>query len=115
MIALDALELTVLEHLMESGALPNLARFARDAQRAVVRSDGETLHGTLWPTFATGGGPGEHGIYFWSQWFEEEMAYARNSDKRLSVEPFWHRIAASGVPITTIDPVHAAGAAAKLA
>ncbi len=103
LIALDALEITILEHLMESGALPNLARFARDTQRAVVRSDGQTLHGSIWPTFGTGSGPGHHGIYFWTQWMEEEMRYARNSHASLSVEPFWHRIGESGVPLTVID------------
>ena len=103
LVALDALESTVFEHLMESGALPNLARFARETQRAVIRSEGETLHGSIWPTFATGSGPGHHGIYFWTQWMEEEMRYVRNTDPSLSVEPFWHRIGESGVPLTVID------------
>ena len=87
-IALDAMESTVFEHLLESGELPNLARFAKAAGRATVRSDGDTLHGSLWPTFATGANPGFHGMYFWTQWLEEEMGYARNSHAALAITPF---------------------------
>ncbi|MBK9344620.1 MAG: alkaline phosphatase family protein [Dehalococcoidia bacterium] len=103
-IALDAMELTVFEHLLEVGSLPNLARFAREAGRATVRSDGDTLHGSLWPTFATGANPGFHGMYFWTQWMEEEMGYARNSHPALTITPFWDALAESGVPLTIIDP-----------
>ncbi|MGE0600922.1 MAG: alkaline phosphatase family protein [Dehalococcoidia bacterium] len=103
LIGLDALDLSLFEHLLETGALPNLARFARETQRAVVRSDGETFHGSIWPTFATGRGPGHHGMYFWTQWHEEEMGYVRNSHPSLRMEPFWHEIGASGVPLTMVD------------
>lgn len=103
MIALDAFDGNVFEHLMETGALPNLARFVKDAGRARVRSEGATLHGSLWPTFATGTGPGVHGMYFWTQWIEEEMAYARNSHQAFAIEPFWKRIGELGLPLTILD------------
>lgn len=103
-IALDAMESTVFEHLLESGELPNLARFAKAAGRATVRSDGDTLHGSLWPTFATGANPGFHGMYFWTQWLEEEMGYARNSHAALAITPFWDALAAAGLPLTLVDP-----------
>ena len=45
LIALDAFDANVFEHLMESGALPNLARFAKDSGRARIHSEGATLHG----------------------------------------------------------------------
>ncbi|MGE3074907.1 MAG: alkaline phosphatase family protein [Dehalococcoidia bacterium] len=103
LIGLDALDFSLFEHLLETGALPNLARFARETERAVIRSDGETYHGSIWPTFATGRGPGHHGMYFWAQWHEEEMRYVRNSHPSLSIDPFWHAIGSSGVPLTVID------------
>ena len=103
MIALDALESTIFEHLIESGALPNLARFLKESQSAHIRSDGETLHGSLWPTFASGAGPGTHGVYFWTQWLEEQMGYARNSHSSLGYDPFWARITEAGHAVTVID------------
>lgn len=103
LIALDAFDANVFEHLMESGALPNLARFAKDSGRARIHSEGATLHGSLWPTFATGTGPGIHGMYFWTQWLEEEMAYVRNSHQAFAIEPFWKRIGELRLPLTILD------------
>lgn len=103
MVALDAMELPIFEHLLESGALPHLARFRREAAHATVRSDGATLHGSVWPTFATGESPAHHGVYFWTQWLQEEMGYAHNSHPSLNYEPFWGRIAAAGHPVTVVD------------
>lgn len=102
-IALDSLDSSVFEQLLGSGALPNLARFARATKRATVRSDGDTLHGSVWPTFATGTCAGTHGVYFWTQWLEEEMGYVHNSHAAFGYEPFWGRIAAAGHPVTVID------------
>lgn len=103
MVALDAMEVTVLEHLVQAGTLPNIAKFIAAGARGEVRSDGETLHGSLWPTFASGTGPATHGLYFWTQWLQEEMGYGRNSHPLLAFEPFWARIADAGLPVTVID------------
>ena len=103
MIALDALQSEAFAQLMQAGRLPNLAKFAGGAERLDVRSDGETLHGSLWPTFASGTGPGTHGVYFWTQWLAEEMRYVRNSHEAFSFEPFWFPIARAGHQLTLLD------------
>ena len=56
-VALDAMESVVFEHLLETGALPNISLFLKDSSKAEVTSEGDTLHGSLWPTFASGTGP----------------------------------------------------------
>ncbi|MGI8926083.1 MAG: alkaline phosphatase family protein [Tepidiformaceae bacterium] len=106
MVGLDAMEWTVLERLLSSGKLPNLEAFATAASRALVRSDAEGLHGTVWPTFATGKPPGEHGVYFWTQWLAEEMRHVRNSEPQFENTLFWAQLAAHGMHATVIDVPH---------
>lgn len=103
MVALDSIEITMLERAFAAGDLPNLAAFAAGSQRARVRSDGAALHGSVWPSFATGTGPGKHGIYFWTQWKAEEMSYVRNSDPTFDFEAFWSGAAAKGLRATVVD------------
>lgn len=103
MVALDSLEITMLERFFAAGELPNLAAFAGQSERARVRSDGARLHGSVWPTFASGGGPGKHGIYFWTQWKAEDMAYTRNSDPAFDFDGFWSVLGPAGRRATVID------------
>lgn len=103
MLALDAMDHSILDELLRAGRLPNTQAFIEKSQRSEVHSDGDTLHGSLWPTFASGTLPGTHGVYFWTQWIAEEMRHARNSHPALSYEPFWTYVAQAGLPVTVID------------
>ena len=96
MVGLDALEWTLLQRFIEEGRLPNLAHFAEGSAHLAVESDGETLHGSLWPTFASGTRPGTHGVYFWTQWLAEEMRHVRNNHAAFAYEPFWAGAAGEG-------------------
>lgn len=102
-VALDALEASWLDALCQRGDLPNLAAFAREALRTSVASDGDTLHGSIWPTFASGAGPGVHGRYWWLQWLAEEMGYVRSSHPAFAYTPFWHALADAGRRVAIID------------
>ena len=103
MVALDALDDGLLERLVAAGRLPNLGRFMADADKVSVRSDGDTLHGTLWPTFACGTGPGHHGRYFWNQWSSKEMRHLRNDREELAFDPFWTALIPEGRTATIVD------------
>ena len=107
MIALDALDGELLRRLMREGKLPNLGRFTGESQALRVQSDGLTLHGSLWPTFASGTGPGVHGRYFWTQWLAEEMRHVRSSHPAFDYVPFWAQLARAGVTATVIDAPYA--------
>ncbi len=107
LVALDAMEIAWLHRLFATGALPNLAAFARDAASATVHSDGELLHGSIWPTFASGMGPGHHGRYWWLQWLAEEMRYVRNSHPAFGYRPFWEGLAEAGWRVAAIDVPYA--------
>ena len=103
MLGLDALEVSLFERLCDEGRLPNLAAFRTGAKRFNVRSDGDLLHGSVWPTFASGTGPGTHGVYFWTQWLAEEQRHVRNNHPALAFDPFWSGFPAAGRRATVID------------
>lgn len=103
MLGLDALEVTCFDDLVEDGRLPNLAAFASRSERLDVHSEGFELHGGIWPTFASGTGPGTHGVYFWTQWMAEEMRHRRNDAPALVFEPFWAGLPAAGQRASVVD------------
>ena len=103
MLGLDALEVSLFERLCDEGRLPNLAAFRMNAKRFNVRSDGDLLHGSVWPTFASGVGPGTHGVYFWTQWLAEEQRHVRNNHPAFTFAPFWSGFPAAGRRATVID------------
>ncbi|WBL34860.1 alkaline phosphatase family protein [Tepidiforma flava] len=103
LVALDAMEVSWLERRAAGGDLPNLAAFMRESAGFRVRGPWELLHGSVWPTFASGVNPGRHGRYAWLQWLGEEGRYVRASHPALAFEPFWRGLAAAGVRSTVVD------------
>lgn len=103
MIGLDALDHRLLSRWLSEGHLPNIAAFAAGSHRLSVRSIGRTLHGAIWPTFAMGQGPGQHGIYWWTQWLAEEGRYVRNSHGAFHYDPFWLDLADAGKKVAIFD------------
>ncbi len=102
-MALDALEIEWLKRLAARGDLPNLAVFMEGSAEYPVCSDGATLDGSVWPTFAFGANPGKHGRYWWLQWLAEEMRYVRSSHPAFDYRPFWAGLAEAGRRVTVID------------
>src|SRR3982751_1783212 len=92
-------KLPVLASLLESGTLRKLGTSAAH------------LSASVWPTFSTGKPPGEHGQYFPFQWSAEDRRYRRVADPHwsdsFSVEPFWPRVAHTGLPTIAFDVAHA--------
>jgi predicted AlkP superfamily phosphohydrolase/phosphomutase len=103
LIGLDALDHRQLGQWMDEGSLPNLAQFAERSISLEVASDGEILHGSVWPTFASGSLPGHHGIYWWTQWLAEEARYVRNSHAAFDFDPFWRQAALAGKRSVIVD------------
>ena len=52
LVALDALDISLLRRALDEGRLPNLKAFLDGALEAEVHSDGERMEGSVWPTFA---------------------------------------------------------------
>ncbi len=62
-VGLDGLEPRIVAPLLESGALPNLARLAARGGLARVGTTAPAQTPVAWSTFATGTNPGGHGIF----------------------------------------------------
>lgn len=107
LVALDAMEIAWLRRLIAEGRLPNLAAFCSGAHELPVRSDGDTLHGSIWPTFASAMGPGHHGRYWWLQWLPSEMRFVRSSHPAFDYQPFWQGLAEAGKRVAVVDVPYA--------
>ena len=103
MLALDALDISIIDRFCDEGRLPNIAAFRRGGHELGVNSDGEILHGSVWQTFASGTRPGNHGSYFWTQWLAEEQRHVRNNHPAFAFEPFWADFPSTGKRVTTVD------------
>ncbi len=62
LIGLDGADWNILDPLIESGRLPNLARLARTGVRSRLRTLTPMLSPVIWTSVATGVRPGRHGI-----------------------------------------------------
>lgn len=103
MVALDGLDIGLLNRAFAGGRLPNLRAFAAAARELAVHSDGERLEGTVWPTFTTGTGPGVHGHHWFYQWVAEEARFVPASHPHFEVEPFWKEALLAGKRVTEFD------------
>jgi predicted AlkP superfamily phosphohydrolase/phosphomutase len=103
MVGLDAAELSfVREH---AASLPVLSRLllASESPAKLLESTASRLAGSVWPTFYTGTGPGEHGIYHHLQWDPSAMRLRRVTDCWLWAEPFWYELERRGRSVIAID------------
>lgn len=103
MVALDGLDINVLRRALAAGRLPNLQAWLEQTRELSVVSDGERLEGTVWPTFATGTGPGTHGHHWFYQWVPAEARFVPASDERFAITPFWAAALEAGKRVVTLD------------
>ena len=108
MLGLDAVSLPFIQDNLSK--LPVLASLLQSGTLRKLGSPATYFSDSIWPTFASGKTPGEHGQYFPFQWVAERREYRRIADpswsEELDVEPFWHRVARAGVPAIAFDVAH---------
>jgi hypothetical protein len=106
LIAIDAMSLDFVRAHLD--ALPTLRALLAEGAVAELSTVAEHASASVWPTFAVGEGPGEHGHYFPFQWDPSRMKFARTADRdfidRIDFEPFWHSLARAGAPVIALDP-----------
>src|SRR4051812_22449663 len=82
-IGLDGTSWNVLEPLLASGRLPNLAGLRERGASGVLESTIPFYTGPAWASFATAASPALHGVYDFTMLREgDEMSVARQSDLR---------------------------------
>lgn len=62
-IGLDGGTFKLLKPLVKEGVMPNLKKLLEEGSHSVLESTIPPMTGTAWSTFATGKGPGKHGVY----------------------------------------------------
>src|SRR5688572_16944682 len=101
MIGLDAAELDFIRRHLH--ALPRLRRVLELGALHRLASTAGALTGSVWPTFATGTLPGEHGIYHHLQWDAEAMRIRRVTAEWLDFEAFWCNLERRGLRVAAVD------------
>lgn len=82
-IGLDGASWNVLDPLLETGELPNLARLRAESAHGVLESTVPFYTAAAWVSFATAASPGAHGIYDFLMLREGgELSVPRRSDLR---------------------------------
>jgi predicted AlkP superfamily phosphohydrolase/phosphomutase len=101
MLGVDAGDLSFIQ--AHQSELPVFRRLLHGGVLRRLDTTSKLLTGSVWPTFYTGTNPGEHGIYHHLQWDPDRMLTRRVSADWLFQEPFWYKLARSGVRVTVAD------------
>ena len=103
LIALDAFPPSLLEAWCDDGSLPNLKRLREDGQSGRVDSEADLFPGSVWPTFVTTTDVSFHANYHPAQWDPDSRKLRAPAADWCGVTPFWHRLAAQGIPAIALD------------
>ena len=103
LLGLDAAELTLIERLIASGSLPNLARLFAAGRSGVIRGEAERFAGGVWPTFYTGQPVSSHGVYHNKLWRQERMRCEIAAADWCAEPPFWERLRGQGRRVAVVD------------
>jgi predicted AlkP superfamily phosphohydrolase/phosphomutase len=111
-IGLDGLEPKIVEPMLDSGELPNLARLRAQGGFSRVRTTTPAQTPVAWSTFATGTNPGGHGIFDFlrrdPQTYLPDLALNRYEQKNAFLPPkavnlrqgtaLWEVLSSAGIP-----------------
>jgi predicted AlkP superfamily phosphohydrolase/phosphomutase len=115
-IGLDGFEPKLVEHLLNAGELPNLARLREQGGFSRVATTYPAQTPVAWSTFATGTNPGGHGIFdfvrrnpktylpdFSLNRYEQKNAFLPPKVVNLRRgTPIWELLSAAGIPSTIV-------------
>ncbi|MHC4593596.1 MAG: alkaline phosphatase family protein [Planctomycetota bacterium] len=115
-IGLDGLEPTIVEPMLDAGALPNMTELKQQGGYARLGTTWPAQTPTAWSTFATGTNPGGHGIFDFirrdPKTYLPNLALNRYEQKNPFVRPkavnlrggtpIWSVLSDSGVPSTVL-------------
>ena len=101
MLGIDAASIDLVR--ANSARLPNFRRVLGKGIYHSLPSWGDLASGSVWPSFASGTPPGEHGIYHHIQWNPETMGLHRVAADWLGYRPFWLNLMESGTKVCIVD------------
>ncbi len=103
MIGLDAAEWTLIEPWMREGRLPALAELRRRGASIRLEPSADWMVGALWPSFFTGRGPEQFGMYHSLVWRPDQMRTERPAPSWMPIEPFWRALPSRGRRVIVVD------------
>lgn len=103
MLGLDAADHDVVQQLMQTGRLPNLAALAEAGASGRLASPADLYAGGVWPTFYTGRPVAHHGVFHNKQWRPETMRVEVPTPHWMHAEPFWETWRDSGIESVIVD------------
>ncbi|MGH9457443.1 MAG: alkaline phosphatase family protein, partial [Thermoanaerobaculia bacterium] len=114
LLALDGADWEYLDHLIESGAMPNLARLAREGARGVAQTEHPALSPILWTTMMTGVSPLEHGILDFTRFHPTSRTKEPITSDERKVPAVWNMLTDAGKEVAVFgiwatypaEPVH---------
>ena len=101
MLGIDAASIDVIRANL--ARLPSFRRVLETGTYRPLKSWGDVASGSVWPSFAAGKPPGEHGIYHHIQWNSATMRLQRVAADWLGYRPFWLDLSASGRKLCIVD------------
>src|SRR5688572_28432874 len=99
LVGWDGADWRILDPMIESGLLPNLAALTGRGAKGVLRSTTPNHSWAAWPSFLTGVEPSNHGVY---DIFEKEIGQRRNlpvTYRSIKEKTSLGDLAAAGTPI----------------
>lgn len=102
-IALDAMEWSLVQRFMSEGKMPAFRRVMESGARARLRSTSEQLPDTVWSCIYTGTNPAKFAKYFYVQ-YDPSTGWLKNvPDDEIGGIPFWDQLSAAGRRVGVLD------------
>jgi Tfp pilus assembly protein PilF len=95
-LGLDAADWAILDPLMAKGAMPELARLAKEGRTYVFESELPYLSPVLWTTIATGVPPADHGILDFEEFEPSDGSRVPVSSRSRDFPTLWSTASAKG-------------------
>jgi predicted AlkP superfamily phosphohydrolase/phosphomutase len=103
-IVVDCAEHTIIERLLAEGEMPTLSGLRKRGLTVPLRSDGDTLDGSVFQTFLTGTNPGQHGIYKYHELAPGTYDYRLSKASLSPVPQIWSVLSGRGRTCCVFDP-----------
>ncbi|MBI5251402.1 MAG: alkaline phosphatase family protein [Desulfomonile tiedjei] len=91
-LGLDGVPFTLLKRLFDSGVMPNMAQAASDGTFVPMRTELPAISSVAWTSFMTGVGPGDHGIFGFTDLKSGEIALHLPSFDDIRSPVIWHML-----------------------
>ncbi len=102
-LGLDGATWELLDRLFARGLMPNLQALTAQGARGPLWSCVPPMTATAWTSFATGKGPGKHGIYDWTEPMDGSYVYEPVDSRRVKSRTIFEVLSDEGLRSATVN------------